>query len=451
MTNHKQKLEIDQILDWFKSGEKKHEDYLIGTEHEKFLFTKDNFKRLGYDDENGINKILEEISGDGNWEKIIEDGNAIGLKSFSGSSISLEPGGQFELSGAPLKNLHETCKEAGTHLELLKKISNKHDFLMMGIGHDPKWKREDVIWMPKKRYEIMRKYMPKVGELGLDMMLRTCTIQVNLDYSDENDMIKKFQTSIALQSVATALFANSPFVEGKPSGFLSRRAYVWTHTDKDRTGIPKNIFDDNFGYKSWIEYLMSVPMYFIYKDGKYIDVAGQRFSDFMLGKLKGLEGLFPTLIDWENHTTVAFPEVRLKQYLEMRGADGGPWNRICALPAFWVGLLYDKKSLNQAYNLSKEFMQKELLEEARISSAKFGLNGKIGKIQIKELAKQVLDISFQGLERRNYLDKKGISETQFLDPLFNIVEGETAAEQMLNKFENQWDKNIDKIFENEIF
>ncbi len=451
MTNHKQKLEIDQILDWFKSGEKKHEDFLIGTEHEKFLFTKDNFKRLGYDDENGINKILEEISGDGKWEKIIEDGNLIGLKNFSGSSISLEPGGQFELSGAPLKNLHETCKEAGTHLELLKKISNKHDFLMMGIGHDPKWKREDVIWMPKKRYEIMRKYMPKVGELGLDMMLRTCTIQVNLDYSDENDMIKKFQTSIALQSVATALFANSPFVEGKPSGFLSRRAYVWTHTDKDRTGIPKNIFDDNFGYKSWIEYLMSVPMYFIYKDGKYIDVAGQRFSDFMLGKLKGLEGLFPTLIDWENHTTVAFPEVRLKQYLEMRGADGGPWNRICALPAFWVGLLYDKKSLNQAYNLSKEFMQKELLEEARISSAKFGLNGKIGKIQIKELAKQVLEISFQGLERRNNLDKKGISETQFLDPLFNIVEGETAAEQMLNKFENQWDKNIDKIFENEIF
>ena len=451
MTNHNQKLEIDQILDWFKSGEKKHEDFLIGTEHEKFLFTKDNFKRLGYDDENGINKILEEISGDGKWEKIIEDGNTIGLKNFSGSSISLEPGGQFELSGAPLKNLHETCKEAGTHLELLKKISNKHDFLMMGIGHDPKWKREDVIWMPKKRYEIMRKYMPKVGELGLDMMLRTCTIQVNLDYSDENDMIKKFQTSIALQSVATALFANSPFVEGKPSGFLSRRAYVWTHTDKDRTGIPKNIFDDNFGYKSWIEYLMSVPMYFIYKDGKYIDVAGQLFSDFMLGKLKGLEGLFPTLIDWENHTTVAFPEVRLKQYLEMRGADGGPWNRICVLPAFWVGLLYDKKSLNQAYNLSKEFMQKELLEEARISSAKFGLNGKIGKIQIKELAKQVLDISFQGLERRNYLDKKGISETQFLDPLFNIVEGETAAEQMLNKFENQWDKNIDKIFENEIF
>ena len=452
MTDNKNKLEMDQILNWFKAGEKKYEDFLIGTEHEKFLFKQDGFKRLGYDDKNGIRKILEEISGNEEWEKIIEDGHTIGLKHFSGSSISLEPGGQFELSGAPLKNLHETCKEAGRHLELMKKISKKYGFVLIGIGHDPKWKREDVTWMPKKRYEIMKKYMPKVGALGLDMMLRTCTIQVNLDYSSENDMIKKFQTSIALQSVATALFANSPFVEGKPSGFLSRRAYVWTDTDNDRTGIPKNIFDGDFGYQSWVDYLMSVPMYFIYRDGKYIDVSGQNFADFMLGKLQGLEGLFPTLNDWENHTTVAFPEVRLKQFLEMRGADGGPWNRICALPALWVGLLYDEKSLNDAHSLSKEFMQVDILEDARRSSAKFGLNGRIGKIEISELAKQVLEISFEGLKRRNKLDKKGVSETQFLDPLFNILEGgETSAEQMLYKFENQWDKNIDKIFENEIF
>ncbi len=452
MTRVKRKLELDEIYDWFKDGEKKFDDFLIGTEHEKFLYHNESYKRLNYDGENGVKKILEEISKDESWKKIVENNNIIGLNHFSGSSITLEPGGQFELSGAPLQNLHETCKEAGKHLDLLKKISKKYDFLMIGIGHDPKWKREDINWMPKKRYEIMKNYMPKVGELGLDMMLRTCTIQVNLDYSDENDMIKKFQTSIALQSIATALFANSPFVDGEKSGYLSRRAFVWTDTDKDRTGIPQNIFKDDFGYKSWVNYLMSVPMYFVYRDGKYIDVSGQSFSDFMLGKLKGLEGIFPTLKDWENHTTVAFPEVRLKQYIEMRGADGGPWNRICALPALWVGILYDQNSLKNAYNLSKEFMKKEVLEKARISAAKFGLNGKMGKYRIKELAKQMLEISFEGLKRRNNLDKKGISETQFLDPLFNILESEeTAAEQMIFKFENKWDKDINKIFKNEIF
>ena len=294
--------------------------------------------------------------------------------------------------------------------------------------------------------------MPKVGELGLDMMLRTCTIQVNLDFCNESDMVKKFQTSIALQSVATALFANSPFVEGKPSRFLSRRAYVWTDTDNDRTGIPKNIFDGNFGYQSWVDYLMSVPMYFIYRDGKYIDVSGQKFSDFMLGKLIGLEGVFPTLKDWEDHTTVAFPEVRLKQYLEMRGADGGPWSRICALPALWVGLLYDEKSINDSFNLAKNFMNYKILENARISAAKYGLRGKIGKFKFIEVANKMLEISYQGLKRRNYLDKKGISETQFLDPLFNIIErNETAADEMIKKFNLEWNRNINKVFEKEIF
>ena len=294
--------------------------------------------------------------------------------------------------------------------------------------------------------------MPKVGKLGLDMMLRTCTIQVNLDYSSEADMIKKFQTSIALQSVSTALFANSPFLDGKPGKFLSQRAFVWTDTDKDRTGVPNNIFMDNFGYKSWSKYLMSVPMYFVYRDGKYIDVSGQSFSDFMLGKLDGLEGEFPTLSDWQNHSTVAFPEVRLKQYLEMRGADGGPWSRICALPALWVGLLYDEKSLNDAYNLSKDFMQVNILEKARLSAAKEGLNGFIGKVQIKEIAKEILNISYQGLKRRNNLDEKGISETQYLDPLLNIIDNDkTSAEELLERYNNVWSGNINKIFEKEVF
>ena len=452
MTKKFEKLDTEIILDWFRSGEKKKDNWLIGTEHEKFLFKKDNFQRLKYNDKFGIKNILEEISTDRDWKPIIEKNNIIGLKHKAGSSISLEPGGQLELSGAPLKNLHDTCREAGQHLELMKKLSEKFNFVMIGIGHDPKSSLDEIGSMPKERYKIMDQYMPKVGKLGLDMMFRTCTIQVNLDYSNEDDMIKKFQISLALQSVATALFANSPFVDGKISGFLSKRAFVWTDTDFDRTGIPMNVFKKDFGYRSWLNYLMSVPMYFIYRDGKYIDVSGQKFSDFMLGKLIGLEGVFPTLKDWEDHTTVAFPEVRLKQYLEMRGADGGPWSRICALPALWVGLLYDEKSINDSFNLAKNFMNYKILENARISAAKYGLRGKIGKFKFIEVANKMLEISYQGLKRRNYLDKKGISETQFLDPLFNIIErNETAADEMIKKFNLEWNRNINKVFEKEIF
>ena len=301
--------------------------------------------------------------------------------------------------------------------------------------------------MPKGRYEIMKNYMPKVGQLGLDMMLRTCTIQVNLDFASEKDMIEKFQISMALQSVATALFANSPFIEGKPSGYLSSRAMVWTDTDPYRTGVPEIVFDSNFGYESWLNYVLEVPMYFVYRDGKYIDVAGNSFVDFMEGKLKGFEGQYPTIKDWEDHITVAFPEVRLKQYLEMRGADGGPWNIICALPALWVGLLYDSQSQSDALSLAKPLMDANLLEEGRISAATFALNGMIGNVSIDKLASDMLDISRDGLKRRNKIDGRGLDESQFLDPLFYILDNkQTGAEKLLQKYNGSWNKNIDKIF-----
>jgi glutamate--cysteine ligase len=301
--------------------------------------------------------------------------------------------------------------------------------------------------MPKGRYEIMKNYMPKVGNLGLDMMLRTCTIQVNLDYFSEQDMVQKFQISLALQSVATALFANSPFIEGQASGYLSSRAMVWTDTDPDRTGVPGIVFDPNFGYESWLNYILQVPMYFIYREGKYIDVSGQSFKDFMDGKLIGFEGQYPTIKDWEDHITVAFPEVRLKQYLEMRGADGGPWNIICALPALWVGLLYDDQSQSEAFDLAKPLMDVGMLEEGRISAAKLGLGGKIGENSVEYLATEMLKISSSGLSRRNKLDKKGIDERQFLDPLFHILQNkETGAEKLLKNYNNSWIKDINKIF-----
>ena len=441
------KLEKNDLIDWFVSGEKPREDWKIGTEHEKFVFHEDSFKRVGYFGKSGISELLNKLAEKNKWEKILENNNTIALRDHTGASISLEPGGQLELSGKPLENLHQTCKETGLHLKMMKDVMSELGLSMIGLGYDPKWSRSDQNWMPKGRYEIMKNYMPKVGNLGLDMMLRTCTIQVNLDYFSEKDMVQKFQISLALQSVATALFANSPFIEGQASGYLSSRAMVWTDTDPDRTGVPGIVFDPNFGYEAWLNYILQVPMYFIYREGKYIDVSGQSFKDFMDGKLIGFEGQYPTIKDWEDHITVAFPEVRLKQYLEMRGADGGPWNIICALPALWVGLLYDDQSQSEAFDLAKPLMDVGMLEEGRISAAKLGLGGKIGENSIEYLATEMLKISSSGLSRRNKLDKKGIDERQFLDPLFHILQNkETGAEKLLKNYNNSWSKDINKIF-----
>ena len=441
------KLEYSDLLKWFNQGEKPSKDWRIGTEHEKFVFYTNNLKRVSYLGASGISELLNALAIKNNWVKIIENKNTIGLKDDTGASISLEPGGQLELSGTPLESLHQTCKETGQHLKIMKEVMSGLGLSMVGVGYDPKWARSDISFMPKGRYEIMKNYMPKVGQLGLDMMLRTCTIQVNLDFASEKDMIEKFQISMALQSVATALFANSPFIEGKPSGYLSSRAMVWTDTDPYRTGVPEIVFDSNFGYESWLNYVLEVPMYFVYRDGKYIDVAGNSFVDFMGGKLKGFEGQYPTIKDWEDHITVAFPEVRLKQYLEMRGADGGPWNIICALPALWVGLLYDSQSQSDALSLAKPLMDANLLEEGRISAATFALNGMIGNVSIDKLASDMLDISRDGLKRRNKIDGRGLDESQFLDPLFYILDNkQTGAEKLLQKYNGSWNKNIDKIF-----
>ena len=441
------KLEHSDLLKWFSQGEKLSKNWRIGTEHEKFVFYTNNLKRVSYLGASGISELLNALAIKNNWVKIIENKNTIGLKDDTGASISLEPGGQLELSGTPLENLHQTCKETGQHLKIMKEVMSGLGLSMVGVGYDPKWARSDISFMPKGRYEIMKNYMPKVGQLGLDMMLRTCTIQVNLDFASEKDMIEKFQISMALQSVATALFANSPFIEGKPSGYLSSRAMVWTDTDPYRTGVPEIVFDSNFGYESWLNYVLEVPMYFVYRDGKYIDVAGNSFVDFMEGKLKGFEGQYPTIKDWEDHITVAFPEVRLKQYLEMRGADGGPWNIICALPALWVGLLYDSQSQSDALSLAKPLMDANLLEEGRISAATFALNGMIGNVSIDKLASDMLDISRDGLKRRNKIDGRGLDESQFLDPLFYILDNkQTGAEKLLQKYNGSWNKNIDKIF-----
>ncbi|WP_417783454.1 glutamate--cysteine ligase [Terasakiella pusilla] len=435
-----------QLVDYLASGNKPKSEWRIGTEHEKFAFCTKSLKTLPYEGDKSVRALLEDMSKYAGWSPVYENGNIIALTGDDGSSVTLEPGGQVELSGAPLENIHQTCKEVGTHLDLAKKVAADLDVSFLGLGYQPKWPVDDIPWMPKGRYKIMREYMPKVGTLGLEMMKATCTVQVNLDFESESDMVRKFRTSLALQPIATALWANSPFRNGQPNGLLSFRSHIWTDTDADRCGTLPFVFDDGFGFEAYVDYMLNVPMYFVYRDGQYIDASGQSFKDFMAGKLPALPGEKPTIADWEDHLTTAFPEVRLKKFLEMRGADGGPWSRLCALPAFWVGLLYDAQALDQAEQLIKDWSleDNEYLRERVPYTA---LNTDFKGRTIGDFALDVLDIAQEGLKRRGIKNAQGQDESKFLDPLYVIAEsGQTQAELMLKEFETRWKGDIDHVF-----
>ena len=435
-----------QLIEWFAERGKPKSAWRIGTEHEKFLFRKDSFKPVAYEGGQGVGELLRLLEEQYDMQPIIEKGLIIGLKSDDGGSITLEPGGQLELSGAPLESLHETCAETGAHLRQMREITQQLELCMLGVGFQPLWQRRDISWMPKGRYKIMREYMPKRGQLGLDMMLRSCTVQVNLDYEDERDMVRKFRTSLALQPIATALFANSPFKDGQPSGLKSTRAEAWTDTDPDRCGVPGFVFDDDFGYARWVDYILDVPMYFLHRGEDYLDVSGLSFRDFMAGSLPGFEGQFPSMADFEDHVTTAFPEVRLKGYLEMRGADGGSWGNICALPALWVGLLYDDGALDAVESLIKGITASDV-EAARMAVAKDGLQAEMGGRSVHKIAHDVLEIAEAGLKSRKLLDSKGEDERKYLAPLQEIVKsGKTYADEMLDKYYSAWDEDITHIF-----
>ncbi len=437
-----------QLVDWIASGAKPIDAWRIGTEHEKFLFHRDGLGPVAYHGERGVEAMLYALCkaiGD-KATPILENGKIIGLKDGNGGSVSLEPGGQLELSGAPLANLHETCAETGRHLRHMRAVSSALGIGMLGIGFQPKWSRDDISWMPKGRYRIMRNHMPRVGTMGLDMMLRSCTVQVNLDYADEADMRKKFRTSLALQPVATALFANSPFKDGKPSGLLSNRAHVWTDTDNARCGVPDCVFDPAFGYEQWIDYILDVPMYFLHRGEDYVDVAGKSFHKYLAGTLEGFEGQPPNMADFEDHITTAFPEVRLKQFLEMRGADSGSWANICALPAYWVGILYDEEALHEAAALVRDIVAEDVMA-ARMSVAKDGLRGKLGSNDVYDLAAKTLNLASNGLRRRGIFDDGGNDETGFLQPLRKVISSQkTPAEIMLDQYHSDWAENIDQVF-----
>jgi glutamate--cysteine ligase len=435
-----------QLIEWFESGCKPPEAWRIGTEHEKFAFRTDDLSPLPYIGNPGIRDLLTGLQRFG-WEPVFEGENIIALTGGEHANVSLEPGGQFELSGAPLETIHQTCEELHEHLRQLRIINKELGVSMIGMGFHPKLRREDVPWMPKGRYKIMREYMPKVGTLGLDMMLRTCTVQVNLDFASEADMVRKFRVGMALQPVCTALFANSPFLEGKPSGFLSLRSQVWTDTDNNRSGILPFAFEDGFGFERYVDYALDVPMYFVYRDGKYIDASGQSFRDFLRGELPAMPGEKPTMSDWADHTTTIFPEVRLKKYIEMRGADGGPWRRLCALPAYWVGLLYDGEALDAAWDMVRDWTAEEVTA-MRYAVPAQGLEAPFRDGTVLDLARRSLEISRCGLKNRARPDFWGEDETHFLSTLEQIVDsGMMPAAHKLAAYNGRWDHDIDRAFE----
>jgi glutamate--cysteine ligase len=442
-------LSFAQLTAVMSDGAKPKDQWRIGAEHEKFGFDRNTLRRPAYEGDHGILAMLTGLQRFG-WNPVEEAGHVIALErknaeGFS-ASISLEPGGQFELSGAPLKDIHDICSETGQHLMEVKMVADEIGLGFLGAGFDPLWARADIPVMPKGRYEIMRAYMPKKGSLGLDMMLRTCTIQANLDFDSEADMVAKFRTSLALQPIATALFACSPFTEGKPNGFLSARANVWTDTDPDRTGMLDFVFADGFGYETYANYALDTPMYFAKRGDRYVDASGQSFRDFLKGELPALPGELPTLKDWGDHLTTLFPEVRLKSYLEMRGADGGPWSRICGLPALWAGILYDAPSLAAAWDLCKDWDIADH-ERLRRDVTRLGLKAEVAGRSVRDIAVDMVAIARRGLRNRARMSGGMVDERGYLSELEDIADsGITPADRLLSLYHGEWEGDVTRMY-----
>ncbi|MCO6363627.1 glutamate--cysteine ligase [Paracoccus sp. 08] len=438
----------DQLAAYIASGEKPKDAWRIGVEHEKFGYDDARKMPLPYEGPVSITAMLEGLRDRFNWTPVLEAGKLIGLER-DGANVSLEPGGQLELSGAPLETIHQTCDEVNGHLAEVEAVAADIGAGFIGLGAAPIWGQDDMPMMPKGRYRLMTDYMGRVGTLGTQMMYRTCTVQVNLDFASEADMVQKMRVALALQPVATALFANSPFLDGKPNGMKSWRAHIWQNLDAARTGMLPFVFEDGFGYEAWVDYVLNVPMYFVYRDGKYIDALGQSFRDFLKGQLPALPGEVPTLSDWADHMTTVFPEARVKKYIEMRGADGGPWRRLCALPALWVGLTYDQDALDAAYDLVKGW-DAETREALRRSAGRDGLQAQAGGVKMHDLAREVLAIAEGGLKARARSGNDGLvpDETHFLNALKESVDsGKVPADELLEKYRGAWNGDLTRIYD----
>ena len=436
-----------QLADYLESGCKPKADWRIGTEHEKFGFCEENHRPLPYDGARSIKAVLEGLRDRFGWSPLTEGGTIIGLEK-DGANVSLEPGGALELSGAPLESVHQTCDEVNAHLAEVKSVADEIDVKFIGLGAAPEWHHADMPLMPKGRYKLMNDYMETVGTMGTAMMRRTCTVQVNLDFGSEADMVQKMRVALALQPVATALFANSPFFEGRVNGHKSWRSRIWRDLDPDRTGMLPFVFDDGFGFEAWVQYALDVPMYFVYRDGVYHNALGMSFRDFLRGELPALPGETPLISDWADHLTTIFPEARLKKFIEMRGADGGPWRRLCALPAFWVGVCYDQGALDAAWDLVKGF-DAETREGLRVAASVDGLQAEVAGVKMHDLAREAVAIAEQGLKARAMPGAGGLvpDETHFLNALKDSLEtGQTLADELLAQYEGEWGGDLSRIY-----
>ena len=439
--------DFSQLAGYLEAGCKPKDDWRIGTEHEKFGYCKDTLKPLPYDGERSIHTMLSGLRDRFGWSEVTEDGKLIGLEK-AGANISLEPGGQLELSGAPLETIHQTCDEVNVHLAEVKSVADEIGVGFIGLGAAPIWTHDDMPLMPKGRYKLMDGYMQTVGTTGLEMMRRTCTVQVNLDFGSEADMVRKLRVAIALQPVATALFANSPFWEGHPNGHVSWRSRAWRSLDDSRTGMIPWVFDGDMGFEKWVDYVLDVPMYFVHRDGTYIDALGQSFRDFLRGELPAMPGEKPLISDWADHLTTVFPEARIKRFIEMRGADGGAWRRLCALPAFWVGLLYDQTALDAAWDLVKDWTA-EQREALRVGASVDGLKAHVEGLEMEPIAREAVNIAEAGLKARARQGQNGLipDETHFLNALKDsLATGQVPADELLEKFHGEWNGDLTRIY-----
>jgi glutamate--cysteine ligase len=437
----------EQLAEYLASGCKPREDWRIGTEHEKFGYCKDTLLPIPYEGPRSIKAVLEGLRDRHGWAPIEEDGKLIGL-SKDGANVSLEPGGALELSGAPLETIHGTCDEVNQHLREVKEIADEIGVGFIGLGAAPIWMHDQMPLMPKGRYKLMDSYMQRVGTMGTTMMRRTCTVQVNLDFGSEADAVQKMRVALALQPIATALFANSPFFEGHPNGHRSYRALVWRNLDEDRTGMLPFVFEEGFGFERWVDYVLDVPMYFVYRDGVYIDALGQSFRDFMKGKLPALPGETPTLSDWADHLTTVFPEARMKKFIEMRGADGGPWRRLCALPAFWTGIMYDQSALDAAWDLVKGW-DAPTRDALRVAASEEALQATVNGMSMLDIAREAVAIADAGLKSRARPGAGGLipDERHFLDTLKESVEtGKVPADELLERYNGDWNGDLTRIY-----
>ena len=440
---------ISDLKDWMVAGCKPRADWRIGTEHEKFGYRKADFAPLPYDGPDGIKAMLQGLTEYG-WDGKYEGDTLVGLARSAekgGGSVTLEPAGQLELSGAPLENIHQTCAEIGTHMDEVHAVAEKLGQAYFGIGYTPFWNFDTAPRMPKGRYNLMTDYMPKQGGRGTEMMYLTATVQVNLDFGSETDMVEKLRIALALQPLATALFANSPFVNGKPSGNLSERSLVWTDTDPKRTGMLPFAFEQGFGFEQYVDYALDVPMYFVVRDGAFINALGMSFRDFLRGELPALPGEKPTAQDWENHLTVLFPEARVKRFIEMRGTDSGSRPSLCALPALWVGLLYDGDVQGELVDYIADWTAEER-ETLRQNAPKTGLATPFRGGTLLDMARHIVPLAARGLKNRARTDIEGHDESKFLGFLEEIVEsGKSPAENLLDSYHNEWQGDVQNAFD----